>query len=54
MGKIHGRPAWPVGWYPDVQAAIVVPINSNGNLDPTAVVGELAAELLPWTRPTPS
>jgi CubicO group peptidase (beta-lactamase class C family) len=38
-------------WYPDAQAAIVVLINSNGNLDPTAVAGELAAELLPWTRP---
>jgi CubicO group peptidase (beta-lactamase class C family) len=38
-------------WYPDAQAAIVVLINSNGNLDPGAVAGELAAELLPWTRP---
>jgi CubicO group peptidase (beta-lactamase class C family) len=40
-------------WYPDAQAAIVVLLNSNGNLDPGAVAGELAAELLPWTRPTP-
>jgi CubicO group peptidase (beta-lactamase class C family) len=39
-------------WYPDAQAAIVVLINSNGNIDPGAVTGELAAELLPWTRPT--
>jgi CubicO group peptidase (beta-lactamase class C family) len=39
-------------WYPDVQAAIVVLMNSNGNIDPGAVAGELAAELLPWTRPT--
>jgi len=39
-------------WYPDAQAAIIVLINSNGNLDPGAVAGELAAELLPWTRPT--
>jgi CubicO group peptidase (beta-lactamase class C family) len=39
-------------WYPDAQMAIVVLINSNGNLDPGAVAGELAAEVLPWTRPT--
>jgi CubicO group peptidase (beta-lactamase class C family) len=51
-GAIAGFVA-EVGWYPDAQAAIVVLMNSNGNLDPTAVAGELAAELLPWTRPTP-
>jgi hypothetical protein len=39
-------------WYPDAQAAIVVLLNSNGNIDPGAIAGELAAELLPWTRPT--
>ncbi|HEX6047691.1 MAG TPA: serine hydrolase domain-containing protein, partial [Gemmatimonadaceae bacterium] len=39
-------------WYPDAQMAIVVLINSNGNIDPGAVAGELAAEVLPWTRPT--
>ena len=38
-------------WYPDAQAAIVVLMNSNGNLDPGAVAGELAAELLPWQPP---
>jgi CubicO group peptidase (beta-lactamase class C family) len=38
-------------WYPDAKVAIVVLMNSNGNLDPGAVAGELAAELLPWTRP---
>lgn len=37
-----------VTWYPDAQAAIVVLMNSNGNIDPGAVAGELAAELLPW------
>lgn len=37
-------------WYPDVKAAIVVLMNSNGNIDPGAVAGELAAELLPWSR----
>lgn len=39
-------------WYPEAQAAIVVLMNSNGNIDPGAVAGELAAELLPWTRPS--
>jgi CubicO group peptidase (beta-lactamase class C family) len=39
-------------WYPDAQAAVVVLMNSNGNIDPGAVGGELAAELQPWTRPT--
>jgi CubicO group peptidase (beta-lactamase class C family) len=39
-------------WYPDAQAAIVVLMNSNGNLDPGAIAGELAEQLLPWTRPT--
>ncbi|MGQ0767169.1 MAG: serine hydrolase domain-containing protein [Gemmatimonadota bacterium] len=34
-------------WYPDAQAAVVVLMNSTGNLDPGAVVGELAAQLLP-------
>ena len=38
-------------WYPDAQAAVVVLMNSNGNIDPGAIAGELAAELLPWTRP---
>ena len=38
-------------WYPDAQAAVVVLMNSNGNIDPGAIGGELAAELLPWTRP---
>jgi CubicO group peptidase (beta-lactamase class C family) len=39
-------------WYPDAQTAIVVLMNSNSNIDPGAVAGELAAELLPWTSPT--
>jgi CubicO group peptidase (beta-lactamase class C family) len=37
-------------WYPDAQAAIVVLMNSSGNIDPGAVAGEIAGELLPWTR----
>ena len=40
------------GWYPDAKAAVVVLMNSAGNISPNAVGGELAAELLPWTRPT--
>jgi CubicO group peptidase (beta-lactamase class C family) len=50
-GSIAGFGAEAV-WYPDAQAAIVVLMNSNGNIDPGAIAGELAAELLPWTRPT--
>jgi CubicO group peptidase (beta-lactamase class C family) len=50
-GSIAGFGAEAV-WYPDAQAAIVVLMNSNGNIDPGAIGGELAAELLPWTRPT--
>jgi len=38
-------------WYPDAQAAIVVLMNSTGNISPGAVAGELAAELLPWKLP---
>ena len=49
-GSIAGFTA-EAAWYPDAQAAIVVLMNSNGNLDPGAVAGELAAELLPWERP---
>ncbi len=49
-GAIGGFTA-EAGWYPDAKAAVVVLMNSNSNLDPSAVGGELAAELLPWTRP---
>lgn len=38
-------------WYPDAKMAVVVLINSNGNLDPGAVGAELAAAVLPWTPP---
>jgi hypothetical protein len=41
-------------WYPDARAAIVVLMNSNSNLDPGAIAVELAAEILPWTRPAPA
>ena len=50
-GAIPGFTA-EAGWYPDAQMAVVVLMNSAGSLDPGAVVGELAAEVLPWTRPT--
>ena len=49
-GAIGGFTA-EANWYPDAQMAIVVLMNSNGNIDPGAVAGELAAELLPWQRP---
>ena len=38
-------------WYPAAQMAIVVLINSNGNIDPGAVASQLAAEVLPRPRP---
>jgi CubicO group peptidase (beta-lactamase class C family) len=50
-GSIAGFGA-EAGWYPDAQMAVVVLFNSTGNMDPGAVAGELAAEVLPWTRPT--
>jgi hypothetical protein len=39
-------------WYPDAQAAVVVLMNCNCSISPGAVGAELAAELLPVTRPT--
>ena len=38
-------------WYPDAQMAVVVLLNSNGNLDPGAVAGDLAAEVLSAKAP---
>jgi len=49
-GSIAGFTAHAT-WYPDARAAIVVLMNSSGNIDPGAVAGELAAELLPWQPP---
>ena len=48
-GGISGFTSYAT-WYPDAQAAIVVLMNSNSNLDPGAIAGELAAEIQPWTR----
>jgi hypothetical protein len=45
-GAVDGFAAEASG-YPDVQMAVVVPLNSNGNLNPGAVAGQLAAEVLP-------
>jgi hypothetical protein len=50
-GSITGFGA-EAGWYPDAKLAVVVLMNSSGNIDPGAVAGELAAELLPWKPPT--
>lgn len=50
-GSIGGFNA-EAGWYPDAQLAVVVLMNSSGNIDPGDIAGELAAELLPWQRPT--
>lgn len=50
-GSVSGFTA-EAGWYPDAQMAVVVLVNSNGSVDPGDVGGELAAELLPWERPT--
>jgi CubicO group peptidase (beta-lactamase class C family) len=50
-GSIAGFTA-DASWYPDAQMAVVVLMNTTGNLDPGAVASELAGEVLPWTRPT--
>jgi CubicO group peptidase (beta-lactamase class C family) len=39
-------------WFPEAQLAVVVLMNSTGNISPSALTSELAAEILPWTRPT--
>jgi CubicO group peptidase (beta-lactamase class C family) len=49
-GAIDGFTA-EASWYPDAQMAVVVLINSNGNLNPGAVAAQLAAEVLPGTAP---
>lgn len=49
-GAIGGFSA-ETGWYPDAQMAVVVLTNTNGTLNPGSLGNELAAEMLPWTRP---
>ena len=39
-------------WYPDAQMAVVVLTNTSSNLDPGAIAGELAAEVIPWKPST--
>lgn len=48
-GSIRGFDA-DTRWYPDAQLAVVVLMNNGG--DAGDVAGKLAAELLPWQRPT--
>lgn len=50
-GSIPGFAA-EAAWYPDAQMAVVVLMNTTGNLDPGALTSELAGAVLPWTRPT--
>ena len=50
-GAIGGFNA-EAGWYPDAQLAVVVLINSGGGINPGDIGGDLAAEVLPWQRPT--
>jgi CubicO group peptidase (beta-lactamase class C family) len=38
-------------WYPDAQVGVVVLTNTSGGVDPEDVAVDLAAELLPRTRP---
>ncbi|HVF38627.1 MAG TPA: serine hydrolase domain-containing protein [Gemmatimonadaceae bacterium] len=40
-------------WYPDAKMAVVVLMNTNGNLDPGSIAAELAAEILPSKEPQP-
>ena len=40
-----------VSWYPASDLAVVVLMNSNGPIDPGALAAELAAEVVPGTRP---
>ena len=48
-GRVTGFEA-ETRWYPDAQLAVVVLMNNGGGAGDVA--GELAAELLPWQRPT--
>ena len=50
-GSIAGFNA-EAAWYPDAKMAIVVLMNTNGNLDPGAIAGELAWEILPPKKVT--
>lgn len=45
-GAIEGFGAY-AGWYPDAELAVVVLINSQGPVNPSALAAELAAAILP-------
>jgi CubicO group peptidase (beta-lactamase class C family) len=49
-GSINGFNA-EATWYPDEKMAVVVLMNTNSNLDASAVAAELAAQVLPSTPP---
>jgi CubicO group peptidase (beta-lactamase class C family) len=49
-GAIGGFGA-QASWYPDADLAVVVLINSNGPVSPTALAGELARAILPAAAP---
>ncbi|MGH7447586.1 MAG: serine hydrolase domain-containing protein, partial [Longimicrobiales bacterium] len=49
-GAISGFGA-DASWYPDEQLAVVVLINSNGPISPSALASELAGEIIPAVRP---
>ena len=51
-GEITGYAA-RANWYPDARMAIVVLMNSSYDSSPTALVDELAGEVLPGTPPPP-
>jgi CubicO group peptidase (beta-lactamase class C family) len=51
-GEITGYAA-RANWYPEAQMAIVVLMNNSLDSSPTALVDELAGQLLPGTRPVP-
>jgi CubicO group peptidase (beta-lactamase class C family) len=51
-GEITGYAA-RANWYPDAQMAIVVLMNNSIDSSPTALVDELAGQLLPGNRPAP-
>jgi D-alanyl-D-alanine carboxypeptidase len=51
-GEITGYAA-RANWYPEAQMAIVVLMNNSIDSSPTAMVDELAGQLLPGTRPSP-
>jgi CubicO group peptidase (beta-lactamase class C family) len=51
-GEIPGYAA-RANWYPDAQMAIVVLMNNSFDSSPTAMVNELAGQLLPENRPAP-